>query len=334
MRTERFSDNRRGNMIKNQWYAVLPSKAVPEGKVIGARRLGQNLALFRDKEGNVGCVADKCTHRGAALSIGKVVNGCLQCPFHGLQFDVNGKCTFVPADGRAATADQSRFNVKNLPVREHCGIIYVWYGDEKNMTEDVPFFDDEIDGTWAYSELEDHWNSHYSRCIENQLDVVHLPFVHRTTIGRGNKTVVNGPKIEFIPAGLITSADNSVDEGQSPKPASECEIKKTYLKFLFPNIWLNHISDKMKVMIYFAPVDAENTILYIRFYSKVAGAKPIDHIVAQLGKAGNKIIERQDKRVVITQQPKASTLMSGENLLAGDRPIIEYRQIREELKKR
>jgi phenylpropionate dioxygenase-like ring-hydroxylating dioxygenase large terminal subunit len=95
---------------------------------------------------------------------------------------------------------------------------------------------------------------------------------------------------------------------------------------------MNHISDKIKVIIYFAPVDDENTVLYIRFYNRVTGFKPLNRLIAFFGKFGNRIIERQDKRVVITQRPKASAYKSQENLLSGDGPIIQYRRIREELK--
>ncbi len=205
-------------------------------------------------------------------------------------------------------------------------------GEPSMINDHIPFFEEDVDDSWVYSEIEDHWNSHYSRCIENQLDVVHLPFIHHNTIGRGNKTVVNGPKVELIEGGLITSANNDVDEGQTPKSSDECVIKSTYLKFLFPNLWMNHISDKMKVIIYFAPVDDENTILYIRFYSRAAGNKAGDACIAFFGRFGNRIIERQDKRIVITQKPKASSYHSQENLLAGDLPIIQYRRLREELK--
>ena len=82
------------------------------------------------------------------------------------------------------------------------------------------------------------------RCIENQLDVVHLPFVHYNTIGRGNRTVVNGPKVEFDENGFITSANNETDNGQTPKASGQCVIKPTYLHFAYPNQWLNHISKR------------------------------------------------------------------------------------------
>ena len=52
-----------------------------------------------------------------------------------------------------------------------------------------------------------------------------------------------------------------------------------------------------------------------------------------MGKFANRIIERQDKRIVITQKPKATALISNEKLLQGDGPIVMYRKIREDLKK-
>ncbi len=319
-------------MIINQWYAILPSRAVMKNKIVAVKRLNLELVLFRDNSGQIGCLADQCTHRGAALSKGKIKGNCLQCPFHGLEFDKSGKCTFIPANGKASTDNISRYNVRHYPVRESNGIVYLWYGEPDKQTDKLPFFDQDVDSSYVFSEIEDHWNSHYSRCIENQLDVVHVPIVHYNTIGRGNKTLVNGPKVIFENGILKTSANNERDVGQKPKQAAECEIKDTHLCFVYPNLWMNHISDKIKVIIYFAPVDEENTILYIRFYCNVTRIKLMNWLIAFFGKYANRIIERQDKRVVITQKPKASSYKSGEKLLAGDGPIIQYRKIREELK--
>lgn len=316
-------------MIENYWYAILPSKKVKKDIITSIRRLNLKLALFRNTTGEVCCVADQCTHRGASLSIGKVQGDCIKCPFHGLEFDKNGTCTLIPAQGIASTIKKERFNIKHYLVREEHGIIFLWYGDPQKATDTLPFVADELDEFETYSEIEDRWNSHYTRCIENQLDVIHLPFVHYNTIGRGNKTVVNGPKLVVGEDTLLISADNEQDHGQTPKPAEQCVIKPTYLKFQFPNLWVNHISNTVKVMIYFAPVDDENTVLYIRFYSKASPLKPINKLMAFFGRYANRVIERQDKRVVITQLPKASQLKMGENLLSGDRPIVEFRKMRD-----
>ena len=170
--------------------------------------------------------------------------------------------------------------------------------------------------------------------IENQLDVSHLPFVHRTTIGRGGKTLCNGPKVVWIDDNTLqTSANNAVDTGQTPLSVKDSVIKSTNLNFKFPNMWLNHVSDKIQILAFFIPVDEEHSIIALRFYNKITGKRVIDKSIAWLGSRANKIVERQDKRIVITQQPKRSALRMGENLVQADKPIIEYRSRRDKLQK-
>lgn len=314
-------------MIPNMWYAVLPSRSVLSGKLVAAKRFGVEMVFFRNRKGEVGALVDQCSHRGAALSIGKHDGDCIRCPFHGLIFDEKGLCREIPANGKGYQENLQRYNVKSYPTQEANGIVYVWYGDGQPSGH-PPFFSDYIPEGTVYSEIEDHWHAHYSRAIENQLDVVHVPIVHHNTIGRGNKTLINGPKVLFENETLITSANNEVDQGQKPKKPDDCVIKPTFLAFRYPNVWLNHISEKIKVLIYFAPVDDENTILYIRFYSNVFKWSLANRGLAWVGKFANRIIESQDKRVVITQKPKASSLIAHENLIMGDGPIVKYRVLR------
>ncbi len=60
-----------------------------------------------------------------------------------------------------------------------------------------PRFFDDIDDSFSYGSIRDPWRTHYSRVIENQLDVPHVPFVHHTTIGRGVGKVMDGPWVEW-----------------------------------------------------------------------------------------------------------------------------------------
>ncbi len=78
------------------------------------------------------------------------------------------------------------------------------------------------------------------------------------------------------------------------------------------------------------PVDAEHTLLYLRFYQKFLPG-PLGKLVARLAMPMNLRIARQDRRVVQTQRPKPSGLKIGENLVPGDGPIVEYRRRRQEL---
>ena len=319
-------------MIENQWYAIAPEKLVAPGKMTGLKRLGKELLIFQTTDKQWGCIEDLCSHRGVRLSVGKLKDdGCVECPFHGLRFDASGTCTRIPANGINAPVDD-RYRVRSYAIRVKYGIIYVFYGDKDKAVGEVPFFADFLDDSFVYSEIADTWDTHYSRAIENQLDVVHLPFVHHNTIGRGNKTLVHGPKTVVIEDTIITSADNEVDQGQKQRKPQECEINPDLqLRFKYPNLWINIIAKKVKVFVYFAPVDDEQVVLYLRFYHKITPFRMINRLIAYFGKYANLIIERQDKRVVVTQRPKRTQLRMGEKLIQGDQPIVVYRKLREEL---
>jgi phenylpropionate dioxygenase-like ring-hydroxylating dioxygenase large terminal subunit len=322
-------------MIRNQWYAILESDEVKKGKPIGVTRMGEKLVAWRDRQGKVTLMADKCPHRGVQLSIGAVKADCIQCPFHGFEYDASGACKLVPANGKNAQPPK-KLKVQTYPSSEAHGFIYIWWGEAQETYPPLPFFDS-IDEKFVYSTVRDHWNTHYSRAIENQLDVVHLPFVHHNTIGRGNKTVVNGPlvrvKNHYPQDNLLELwVYNEVDTGQTPlKPAQLPEpTRQPFLQFRYPNVWHNWISDSLRVLVAFAPIDDKNTLMYLRYYHTVK-TPILRQLTGWLGGLGNLVIERQDKRVVITQQPKRADLEIGEVLIQGDGPIITYRKIRRAL---
>jgi hypothetical protein len=81
----------------------------------------------------------------------------------------------------------------------------------------------------------------------------------------------------------------------------------------------------------FAPIDDENTLMYLRFYQNFMTAPLIKPLVNGMGAMSNFVVERQDRWVVETQRPKRSGLRIGERLVPGDQPIILYRRRREEL---
>ena len=318
-------------MIYNQWYVILESREVGNKKPIKVKRLNETMVLWRNSNGKVNCIADRCCHRGASLSCGKLVGDKVECPFHGFLFDADGKVRLIPANGKNANIPES-MKVNSYITYENYGLIWIWYGDNEKKT-DEPFFFKEL-ADMSYSTFVDSWNSHYSRCIENQLDVVHLPFIHKTTIGAGNKTLVNGPVVVREGELITFYVDNVVDDGKTI-PLKPNEIpgyeKLFHLQFHYPNVWQNFISDKMRIFAAFVPVDDENTLIYLRNYQKFITMPIIKDVVNYLMKLSNIVILRQDKRIVITQLPKKSEVKMDERLIMGDKPIIEYRKHRQEL---
>ena len=318
-------------MIRNQWYAVLSSGEVGRKKPAGVTRFGEKIVLWRDENGTVSCIADQCCHRGAALSCGRTEKGDVVCPFHGFAYSSDGRVVRIPANGKYAPVPD-RFRVVSYPAREAWGFIWLWYGDRKDTLPEIPFFEDLKKG-FAYGEFSENWNVHYSRAIENQLEVVHLPFVHASTIGRGNKTLVNGPAVKWDGTLMTFYVKNSRDDGQRPeKPEEIRDLDKLYfLQLRMPNLWQNVISDKMRIMAAFAPVDDENTMIYMRYYHSFLKAPVLRELMNAAGNALDRVILHQDRRVVLTQIPKKSGLNIGENLVQGDLPIMEYRKMRQKM---
>jgi phenylpropionate dioxygenase-like ring-hydroxylating dioxygenase large terminal subunit len=322
-------------MIPNQWYVVLESNQVGT-KPIGVTRLGEKMVFWRDQVGKVCAAVDRCPHRGVALSTGVKYNEHLQCPFHGFEFDSSGRCVLIPANGRNGVIPTA-MQLITYPTYEAHGLIWLWWGNPAPETLPAPEFFDNLDDTFFYGSAHDPWDAHYSRVIENQLDVVHLPFIHRNTIGRGDRTLVDGPVVEWKGDKMLyTYVFNRADDGTPPRKPSAISSKSAssvHLEFIFPNLWQNYINENVRILAAFVPVDDEHTLLYLRFYQKFMRLPILGKLVAQLAMPSNVYIAHEDRRVVVTQQPKASGLKIGEILIQGDLPIIEYRRKRAALQK-
>ena len=321
-------------MIKNQWYGILDSKELKKGKQIGVTRVNEKLVLWRGGDGKVNCIVDKCCHRGASISMGKLEcdHNQLACPFHGFSYDGTGKVVTIPANGKNTPVSE-RYAVNSFYVEEKYDFIWLWYGEKRDEYPEIPFFEYLRTG-FSYGSFSENWSVHYSRAIENQLDVVHLPFVHATTIGRGHRTLVNGPVIEWEENLMTLYVDNHLDDGKTtPKKAEELLNYKEFfsLQFQMPNMWQNRISDDIRIVAVFAPVDEENTHIYLRFFQRFMKVPVLKQLVNFLSNFSNAIILHQDRRVVLKQLPKKTDFRMKENLIQGDAPIIEYRKRRSEL---
>ncbi len=202
----------------------------------------------------------------------------------------------------------------------------------------MPFFDTINEPRYAQFTFRDPRPTHCSRAIENQLDVVPLPFVHYNTIGRGNQTLMHGPyNCLTVVSGCRDLLElwylNEADHGQRPLKPSEIAQPDRHplIQYRFPNVWQNWLSDDLRLVIAFVPVDDDNTRMYIRAYQRFVTLPVLREVVNWVSAFFNFIIERQDRRVVITQRPNRSDLRIGEHPILGDDPIIKCRRRRREL---
>jgi phenylpropionate dioxygenase-like ring-hydroxylating dioxygenase large terminal subunit len=299
--------------------------------------MGELMVFWRDSSGRAACHVDKCAHRGASLAGGTIVAAAsgagdrcrIQCPFHGLEYDREGRCLLIPANGRGAPVPDG-FRLATYPIHEASGFIWIWWGDGAPAAP--PAFFDDIPAGMSWSTRRDPWDNHYSRVIENQLDVAHLPFIHYNTIGRGNKVLVEGPGISFSEGGFSVYVYNKADDGSRPRTSEEVPIPRPdstqKLEFRFPNLWQNYVTEKLRIVAAFVPVDEGRTLLYLRFYQSFMRLPLLKGLVHAIGNRMNLVIAHQDRRVVNTQRPVGSGEGSGELLFPGDRAIMEYRKMR------
>jgi phenylpropionate dioxygenase-like ring-hydroxylating dioxygenase large terminal subunit len=316
-------------MLPHFWYAILESSEVKKNKPIGVLRLGLRLVLWRDTTGKVACISDQCIHRGASLCIGKIISGKIQCPFHGLEYDHTGRVTLIPANGKVSPVP-SQFKVKGFPIQEAHGFIWLWNGEFQDQFPPLPWIED-LTEKWAYHTYRQPIPVHYTRAIENQLDLPHLPFVHYNTIGSAKETIIDGPKTKIEKNILYIWSSSRKEDGTPAKHAEDMPepTEPPIVEFHFPNLWQLNIGPIIRIFLAFIPVDEENTIYYLRFYQRIIRIPLLKQIIAAIGTWSSRIILNQDQHVVETQIPKKTSLIMGEKLIEADLPIILFRKYRE-----
>ena len=139
--------------------------------------LEQRVVLYRDGEGLPVALADRCPHRFAPLSQGKLVAGGLECPYHGLQFDRSGACVFNPHGNHAIP---KRAFVRAYPLLERYGMVWIWMGDsalaDPALLPDFSLIADHERFALVHGYL--HLDTNYQLILDNLLDLSHAEFLH------------------------------------------------------------------------------------------------------------------------------------------------------------
>jgi phenylpropionate dioxygenase-like ring-hydroxylating dioxygenase large terminal subunit len=114
--------------LRNYWYPVIHSQDLTADKPYGFKALNEKLVAWRSADGTPNVVADRCPHRAASLSCGRVMEGDLQCAWHGVRFNGEGRCTVIPWEP-ATTPLLGKISVHSYPARDLAGWIWAYIGD-------------------------------------------------------------------------------------------------------------------------------------------------------------------------------------------------------------
>jgi phenylpropionate dioxygenase-like ring-hydroxylating dioxygenase large terminal subunit len=179
--------------LRSYWYPVAYATEITETP----RRVvmfATTLAVWRASDGTTRAAQDTCPHRGARLTQGWRDGDCVVCPYHGWQFDDAGRCVSIPQNG-PDTPIPSRARLTMAHADERYGLIWVCVDPEPG--EAIPVLPELEDSSYTrIHEFMEEWQVCAPRCMDNALDVSHLSFVHRRTVGDPSNPMMSEYAVE------------------------------------------------------------------------------------------------------------------------------------------
>ncbi len=168
--------------LKNCWYVAAWDHEIAEG-FLARTILDEPVVLFRAADGRPVALEDRCCHRHLPLSMGRLVGDTLQCGYHGLAFDFDGKCVEIP--GQSKIPPDARIDA--YPVVERYRWIWIWMGDPALADDSlIPDYHWNDDPDWvAYGDVF-HVEGDYRLLVDNLMDLSHIQFLHASTLGGGS----------------------------------------------------------------------------------------------------------------------------------------------------
>jgi len=171
-------------MVKNTWYVAGMSNEFEKNKLVGQVICKRPVVLWRANDGQVVAYDDRCAHKRFPLSKGRIMaDGTLECAYHGLRYDMGGKCVMIPSHPTGPISPNAV--IQPYPVIEQDGFVWIWPGDREKASLRKPPSLPEV-GDDAYESIVlGPWEvpANYLLLIENLLDITHFYPLHDGNIG-------------------------------------------------------------------------------------------------------------------------------------------------------
>jgi phenylpropionate dioxygenase-like ring-hydroxylating dioxygenase large terminal subunit len=307
---------RKTGINPNHWYVIAKSDDVkkrPTGRMIW----NVPVALFRDSKGCIHALEDRCPHRMVRISHGQVVNGIIECPYHGWCFDTIGNCVRIPSLHSREKLPACR--IRSFPTVEKHGFVWIFPGDPERSHHVQPMEMNEwerLDQVVSVARLS--CRAHFSFVIENLMDMYHghLHGRYQTWIAENLLEVTRGEG--SVEAGYEAKTYYRVDRGSSLLQLFLPFLRKPYdtslkVTYQYPH-WKARLGDEFKLYCLFCPVGEKETAAYLVHYTSL-------HHYSALTKAPEKIrrfVKRSMKNI-------AKRLLEG--LIRQDVVMIEEEQL-------
>lgn len=314
------------SVFRRFWYPVIPLERLETGPQ-AFELLGEPLVLWLDEKGEPAAARDRCCHRTAKLSLGKVNEGHICCPYHGWAFDKKGTCVKVP-QLESDCAIPASYRVEAYQCKKRYG--YVWVCIEDPLI-DVPEIAEASDENYrVIPEFYETWQCAGLRVMENELDLAHPTFVHTTTFGSEDHPTPDELEISETDWGIHVfgklGVANSELQKQNLKMA-EAQTLRTLtmdwmmpftikLKIGYPN-GLEHI-----VVNTMTPIsDRASQMVQFCVRNDTEADTPAADVIAF-----DRAVTLEDKRILESTDFDVPLSLSQEQHMATDRPGIMIRK--------
>jgi phthalate 4,5-dioxygenase oxygenase subunit len=266
-----------GQMMRRYWVPACLAEEVaePGGAPVRSQIFGDRLVVFRDSDGKLGVVDERCPHRLASLALGRNEEGGLRCLYHGWKFDVNGTCMDMPTEPNEK-GFRDRMKLGSYPVREAGGIAWTYLGPPGTAPK-FPEYDWMKLPRNQYATVKVGERVNYAQAIEGAIDSSHSWFLHQGVIWdwkkRAEISMDTSPKMEaedtsygFRYAAIRVPTKN---------PDTEKYVRVTIFLVPFTAFIPRPLEKTQNCHIQvFVPVDDERTIFYGVFFSQ--DGSPVD----------------------------------------------------------
>ncbi len=246
-----------GTLMRRYWVPVAFSEqlAAPDSPPVRVRLLCEDLVAFRDSDGRVGLVEERCPHRNASLFFGRNEERGLRCVYHGIKFDVTGACVDVPCLPPDTPAPQveavkRQMRLTAYPCIEKGGVIWAYMGPPAKRPE-FP------DLEWALLPADRRFATrHIQECnwlqgVEGGYDAPHLTFLHGGSAEPSRRVVPSFYEVLPTDFGFVVGTGRDLGEN---------DIHWNINVFLMP--FHKIISSQPHAAHVWMPIDDENTMLY------------------------------------------------------------------------
>lgn len=315
--------------LREYWYPVAYSADVSTTPR-RARLFGEDYVVWRPSEGSAPHASiDECPHRAARLSQGWVESGCLVCPYHGWRFDTSGRCVLIPSADPAVPVPP-RAHTHDVLCGERYGLVWICAGVPREGIPDLPEAEDP--GYVLIHEMMETWAASAPRIVDNALDVSHVAWVHRNTVGSsafpqlGDYTIEReGTRLRFS---ITITARVNEQQKQNTGIAADVTQRTTHAELVQPLVFrgaLVYHENGLEHVLYktCTPVD-DRTTLFCQFIARNDRPGPERwEAIAAVDRA----VQAEDRALLEGVVPDFPLEVTTEVHTRADRMTLEYRRV-------